>query len=340
MANAVYSLREVSLGFESELGTAVATTALFTGEATIEPIIERELEDYPAGVPWDVIGSDITVWKACRVQFETSLDFEQVLYPLLTGIKLVAPTTDSNEPQTWAIVDDGGSLDVASLTLEAQYTDGSSNHHQVKVAGLVTTQIEFVLAARRRALLRWTMIGQPVATSFSPTGGLSPLTRQPLASQLMGVAINNSWAEIGDTQKLGLVRAGTLRIDTRIADLDPTLDGQANLSSLALMPRKFGGQWGATMSLNAAATTERDAGFADVPTGRFVRLFEDNGAAAAANRQLLLDFAGVYSQVPTFDRDGELELMTANLSLRGDSSGNIFSATVINGYDDVPGEES
>lgn len=340
MANAVYSLRKVALGFESVYGTAVATTALFTGEATIEPIFDRELEDYPNGVPWDVIGSDITVWKACAVNFETSLDFEQVLYPLLTGIKLVAPTTDTDEPQTWEVVDDGGALEVGSLTLEAQYTDGSSNHHQVKVAGLVTTQIEFVFAARSRAILRWRMIGQPVATSFTPTSGLSVLTRTPLASQLMGVAINDSWDDLGDTQKTGLVRAGTLRIDTRIADLDPTLDGQANLSSLALMPRKFGGQWSSTMSLNAAAGTEKDKALVDVPAGRFVRLFEDNGASGEANRQLILDFAGVYSQAPTFTRDGELEIMSANLALRGDSSGNIFAATVINGYDDVPGEES
>lgn len=343
MAAGVYSLRRVQLGWESSPGTPVAATALFAGTARIRPMINRELEDYPQGVRADVIGSDVTTWRGCEIEFETTLDYEQVLYPLQTGIVLdAAPTGGDTDPYTWSFPGSAGAVpSLAALTCEGIYTDGSSVHHEVQVTGLRTSQMVIVWAGQQRAILRWTMFGKVSATSFTEASGLGMVTgRKPLPALLASVAINDTWAALGNTKKLGLVRAGTLTIDTGVQP-DYTLDGASDLAFTALRYEKLGGSFASTLTLNADAKTERDAWFAEPPTPRFYRVEMTNGGSGAALRTLQFDFAGQYIAQPEFTNDGQLETMSANLALRYDTTGTqIFAAKVINGLDDVPGEEA
>jgi hypothetical protein len=332
MTNAVYSLRETNIGVETVIGTPVAATRRFIGALELRPIVNREEEGYPTGVRMASIGEDITTWRGAELDFECTLDTEQLLYPLLSGIASVTPT--GTGPYTWVFPATvvGAAVTVKGLTVEAVYTDGSNVRHKVRVSGALTSSIEIELTGRSRAILRWSMFADAANITFTPTAGMVAIPgRDPLAALQFGVAIDDTWLTLGDTPKSGLVRAGTLTIETGLQP-DWTLEGDQGLGSSQHVVQRFSASWASTMELNADATTEKDAWFEEPPTPRFVEVFYNNGEATTANRQIIMDFAGVYSEQPDFDNDGEVELLTATLGVRYDpTSTEALTITVING---------
>lgn len=93
MATAIYPLNKIQLGIESAKGTLVAATRLIQcdGEAMEEQDFYRS--GYPQGVRANAGGAGVITRKGFGIKIATELTAEEILWPLLTGVRgAVAPT--------------------------------------------------------------------------------------------------------------------------------------------------------------------------------------------------------------------------------------------------------
>ncbi len=317
MATALYPLRLLQLGFEGTPGSIVAATQKLVGAGFLMPEIEREQEDFPRGVR-AVIDSSIDLRKGVVLTHEGNLTFEEILYPLLTGLDDDAAPVGS-APSVWTMAPSlAANATPKSVSAEFVVTDGGTKHYEREAAFLLTRSFEIGMAANAPATLAFEMFGR-VEASSTVTGSLTPITgREVVPSNLFKIYIDDTWAGLGGTQKSGLVREGTLSVVTGL-EPDYSLDGRADLDHTGFRSGELTGTFSFTMQHNTDAATEvgkwRDGSL------RFVQLIADNGGAGATQKIISLRFAARYTAMPEFTQEDGIELLSAEMELRYDPTG-------------------
>jgi hypothetical protein len=338
MAQSLYPLRKVQVGLEATAGTAVAATAQLVGDILYTEEIDRVFEEFPRGVRAPVTGGGYDIRGGSMLEYSGNCSYEEIIYPLLTGILNDAAPTGSG-PYTWTFDPDlTAGQSVKTATIEFVIDDGSTEHVERESAFMFTTEFEIAIVANGPTTMRFTMAGRRSQTS-TLTGSLTPVTgRALIPANLWKVWIDDTWANLGTTAKALLVREATLRVRTGLSS-DYTLDGLSDLD----MTQINSGTLDATLDLQceipAAAATEigNFRGSGGAGTVRFYRLKADNGAALGANKSVQFDMALKHLSPPSYSQDQGIELVNFNLGLEYDSTGaKAMVATVINGLSAQP----
>ena len=328
MATAIYPLRKFQAGFETTPGTAVAATAQLVGAASYTPEIEREFEAFPRGVRAPVTGGGIAKSKGSLFSFSGNLSYEEILYPLASGLK--APAISGIGPYVH-LFDQSLTTIVApkALTLEYVIEDGTTKHFQREAAYCTTRSFEVGIAFNELATVSFELFGRAEQTS-TMTAALTPVTgRKLIPSNLFTIAIDDTWAGLGGTAKSTLIRAATLKITTGL-EPDYTLDGRTDLDFTGLRYGMVDGALSMTLEHNADAATEIDKW----RTGalRFVRLKATDGT-----KIVQFDMAAKYLSPPSFSEDAGIEIATMELGLEYDATGaKAFVATITNSLAALP----
>lgn len=334
MATALYPLRRLQIGLEATAGTAVAATQKLVGEAVYRPEVERYFESHPRGVRAPVTGGGTDVRKGSTINFAGELTFEEIIYPFLLGLVNDAVPTGAG-PYTWDFTPVlTAPAAVKTATCEYVIGDGSTEHYERESAYMFCRSLEIQLAANQPAKMSFELVGRSEKTS-TVTASLTPVTgRTIVPSNLFGLWIDDTWANLGSTQKTGLIRQATLRVNFGL-EPDYTLDARADLDHTGILSQELGASLQVVVEHNADAATE--IGNWRTGTVRFYRLAADNGAAAGANKQITLDMAMKHMSEPDFSQDAGIELATFDLGLEYDETGtNALVATIINGLSVQP----
>lgn len=328
-----YALRLLQLGFEGTAGNIVAATQKLVGSGMMTPEIERENEDFPRGVR-ATFDSMIDLRRGVLLNHEGNLTFEEILYPLLTGLNDDAVPADAG-PYVWTMEPVlTGIATPKSCSAEMVVEDGATDFYEQKAAYLLTRSFEIGLEANRPATLAFEMFGR-VEETATKTGSLTPITgRTVVPSNMFKVYIDDDWASLGGTQKSGLVRSATLSVVTGL-EPDYSLDGRTSLDHTGFRSGMVTGTLSIVMQHNADAATEfgkwRDGSL------RFVRLIADNGGAGGDNKKVQIDLAGRYTSPPDFQEEDGIELLSAELELMYDPTGaKIISTVITNGLATQP----
>lgn len=339
MASAIYPLRKLQIGLEGTAGTLVAATAQLVGVGVYRPIIQREFETFPRGKRAPVTGGGFVTMRGSELDFESNLTYEEILYPLLTGILNDAAPTGTG-PYTWTFTPSlsaNAGTSVKSATLEYVVDDGSTKHFQREFGFAQTRTFRLSLAFNQPARIAWSMAGRAEQTS-TMTAALTPITgRTQVPSNLFKVFIDNHDGTIGSTQKSATIRSLEMEITTGI-ESDFTLDGQADLDKVQNDSQMLTGTLRVVMEHNANAATEIGKWRTGTTDNiRLVRIKADNGAATTANRQITFDGAWVYTEEPAFSEENGIEIVTLNMALEyGETYAGAFAAEVINGLSAQP----
>jgi hypothetical protein len=315
VAGAPYFLRKLQFGSEATAGTAVPATFKLVGEGTYKPIVDREMEEYPRGVRAPVTDGGFDKMKGSELEFEGNLTYEEILLFLSSGLCLdviggAGPYTHTFTPDLTA------AQIVKSYTAEFLITDGTARYER-ESAFMLTKELEIELKANELATVKASMFGRAEQTS-TVTADIPIITgRTAVPSNLFKVFINDAGADIGTTQKSGLIRAASLKIDFG-NEPDYTLDGRADLDMVGNQPQTLTAELELTMEHNALAAAEvakwRTA------SKRFIRLSADNGLATTANKKVVIDGCFVYTESPEFEEEDGTELVTMKMQLEYDST--------------------
>lgn len=329
MAAGLYPLRKLQLGFEGTAGTLVAATKKLVGESSYTPNIKRIFEEYPRGVRAPVSGG-FSVMKGSTIEHEGPITYEEILYPLLSGIVNDAAPLGSG-PYTWEITPVlTGQASIKTITAEFDIDDGSSLQYQKEAGYFHCTEFEIDIQPNEDAKIKWTMEGRAEQTS-TMTADLAAITgRTVVPSNLFALYIDASGGTIGTTQKVQTLRAVKIKVTTGVKG-DFTLDGRTDLDFVGLQSQMLKGEVELTLEHNANAATEIGIWRTDGGV-RLVRLKADNGLATTANRQVIFDMGVMYTDDPEFDEEDGIEIVTLKGGLEYDSGlATAFLAKVING---------
>lgn len=311
MATGLLPLRLLQLGGETVAGTAVAATKKVIGRAGVRPMIEWDREDFPRGirVPNDEISA---VARSFELTVEGDLSFEQLQWPLHSGLQTVAPTGIGPYVYTHEIV---VSPTLKTFTAEFVVDDGSTKHYQRECAYCLTREFQISIERNQMAKLRWTMFGRSEQTSVV-TGSLSALTLERVPSNLFKIWIDDTYANLGTTQKTATLRGAVLTVPTGVGP-EVTLDGRTDYDFVQPMYEQAKPTLTTRLLHNANTATE--IGNWRTGTRRFIRLKADNGAAAGANRVLQLDMAVRLLSWEFGEEDGQ-EIVNATWDIVYDST--------------------
>jgi hypothetical protein len=309
MPTALVPIEKLQIGMETVPGTRVAATKVIAtedgGDYTHD--ITREETGEITGV--FVARDDVALVEVAEITVNHVLDFEQVLLPLLSGIKSVTPTGDG--PYVWEFEPALSTLEtLKSATFEVSYTDGTTRHVEEEFGFGVCRSFEVGLAFNQLATLQAEYFGQaPAASTFTPS--LAVPARELLASNKFAVYINDAWADLGDTQISGLVRSASLSVTTGV-EPNYTLDGASNLDHTKIRRGMLSAELSLTMEVDAAFATE----LAKFKAGdlRFYRL----AATGSDGRVIQFDVAGRYITSPDYTVDDTMRLADLTLAMRYD----------------------
>lgn len=338
MATALYPLRNVQIGLESTAGTAVPATARIVGEGTYTEQIEREFEEFPRGVRAPVTGGGYDIMGGSEIVINGNLTYEEIVYPNLMGIVNDAAPTGSG-PYTWDFTPVlTAPAAVKTGTFEFVISDGSTLHVQRESAYGFCTGYTVTLAANQIATITHNYAARRSQTSTVTAAQTVITGRTPVPSNLFKLDIDDTWANLGTTNKTQYVRSATLTVDTGLTP-DFTLDGRTDLDLTGINSGTLNATLDITVEANAAMATELGhyRGTGGHGTVRFYRLEADNGLATTENRVIRWDMAMKHLTAPVYSQENGIEIVTMNLGLEYDATGaNAFVCTVINGLSAQP----
>jgi hypothetical protein len=336
MATAIYAFNKLQLGIESTKGTILAATRLIDCDffGGLREVEERYRSSYPRGQRANVGGAGVTVMKGTEYTVETELTAEEILWPLLTGVLggvsgIVTDTTAYTYTFTPEL--DTGVQTLDTMTLEAVMADGATNHYYGEAGYGFTTGFGISWAANQEGRLRWNSVARARQTG-TPTAALTAYTsREVLATALLSVYLDTTWAGLGGTQLTGIIRSVDIDTSTGLVPKH-TLEGRSD--------RDFAGHSVGNVTASLKVVMELDA----TGAARGVQDFRDNdivfirlkntgslAGAASALRTVQVDGAYRFVSPPAFSRDGEQMLVALDLESVYDPTGDeTLEWTIIN----------
>ena len=209
MAAGVLPLTLVQVGKESSAGTAVAATRrILTKSATYRHQQTQEMfEGQLSGVLSRAVTAPVITREHTQLEISTDLDFNQVLLPLLSGVKggVTPSTPGSGEARLWTFAPSQTAPSVDSYTLEYVADDGSTKQ-QLEAPFGVTTSFEITGGVDALPQISYTMDARKSDQSTYTSGIALPTMTKAFASNLRwAVTIDDTWANVGNTTKSGQV---------------------------------------------------------------------------------------------------------------------------------------
>lgn len=323
MATALNALEKLQMGIETTAGTLVAADTVIVADSggTFTPEIDRQAITDVHGVLAEV--DDLDVRKGSLLSVTHSLDYEQVLIPLVTGLKGVTTPTGVG-PYTWTVTPAVSAPEALSAaTFEVSFTDGTTRHLEREFGYGTCSHMAISSTFNAPATITADYFGRAPQTSTF-TGALTELSRELIPGSSFGVYIDGTWAGLGTTQKSGLVRSFTLDLLTGAAP-KYTLDARSDLDMGGLTRGMVTGTLELVMEYSADGDAEYDAW--ESKTRRFISL----EATGSGTRSLKLQGCFEYTTPPAFSVEEGLRLVTLTGALRYDpTSTNVVSAEVVN----------
>lgn len=326
MATAIRPLRRLHVGLESTPGTLVAATRQLIGSGRLNEEAEFYRSTYPSGLRATPGGAGVVTRRGTTLSWETELTAEEILWPLLTGIRGGVTPTDDDGLKIWTFSPElaTGIPTIDTATLEFLDSDGVSNHYYGEAGYAFTRSFGISWTVNQIATLTWEMAAR-ARQSDTPTAGLTPYSgRVPLVSNLLSVTIDSDWSSLGTTAVEGVMRSATFSCTTGL-DANYTMDGRSDADMVRHQVNLLSGTLELVMELNASTATYFQS-FRDNDL-LFVRLAQ----TGPSNRLVQIDGCYRFSASPSFSEDNEQVLMTANLEAVIDpTTNNIFQFTVQN----------
>jgi len=336
MATSIYPLSKVQMGIESAKGNSVAATRVIVGDGMLVEHRDRYHANYPRGVRATVGGAGVLTKQWCEVNIDTELSAEQVLWPLLTGIKGAVSASAANNADTYTFTPQltTGIPTLDTATVEFLQSDGSTNHYYGESAYCMTESFKIDSSPDQIAKLSWKMFGRARQTD-TPTAALTPYTSlEPLPGALCFVYLDTTWAGLGGTQLASIVRSLSFECTTGIMP-DWTMDGRSDLDFVKHSVGSLGAKLGLTLEFDATGASR----YANYRANDlvYIRLkFTGESVGDASVKTVQIDGAYRFAADPTFSNDNGQVLMACQLEAVYDSTGTkILEFTVINGLSAV-----
>ena len=211
MSSGIKAATKIQIGKETTRGTGVAATRKIVAKQATFRVMEafEEFEGQMAGVLGRTAVAPVLVRNGSEFELATDLDFEQILLPLLSGVKGgVTPTTPgSGEGRLWTFTP-SNTADPLPTTYTLEYAesdmDASPNELGYDADYGFTTAFEITGALEQVPQLSVSMVARK-SNLAAATGAIS-LPTLTLASNLRwGVYIDSAWSGLGGTQITGQV---------------------------------------------------------------------------------------------------------------------------------------
>ena len=317
---ALKAATQIAIGVETTPGTSVARTRrLLTRSATFRIIDEQEaFEGHMHGTLARALLDPLTVRTGTELELPLDVDFENILLPLLAGVKGdVTPTTPgTGEARLWTFTP-SPTVVVAPKTYSLEWVESDFAAAPTNLARLAAygfcTEFELSGAINVAPTMTLRMVARKSAASTKTTIALPTLTRAPSAR--WNLFLDTTWAGLGTTQKTGQVYGFTYKFGPYIFP-QFYLDGRADAD---FVQHEFGPRV-ADLTLDVAIDTQAGSLPAaemtakDAKTKRFVELRLDGAAFVTPDTALarFIKLQGAYHHAADSlqdrgsDRDGNL----------------------------------
>jgi hypothetical protein len=312
----------IQLGEEATKGTAVPATVQIPATISIDEQESHYRSDHPRSVRATRGGVGVVTRKGMTVGIETELSPQDILWPLHTGVLGNVTPAGAGADKTWTFTPEltTSALTVDSATVELVIGDGTTNHYAREFAHGLTRSMSIRWSEEDVATLSWEMFGQASAVT-TPTAALTPYSaRQQLVSQMLSVYRDGTWAGLGGTQVLGVVRSADFALTT---GLEPklTLEGRANRDMSGF---KVTGPLAATLDLvlefDSVGEARSYAAFRS-NSNEFIRLATVGDVLGGSNYQVRIDGSYRFASPPALQADGDLNLVGISLEAVYDETG-------------------
>lgn len=320
MATAIYPLNKIQLGIESTKGTIVPATRLMQGDGDWMEEQDFYRSAYPQGVRANVGGAGVITRKGVGLKFETELTAEEILWPLMTGVRgqvaAVGAGADKTYTHTPQLTTGIPTIDTA--TIEAIRSDGSTNHFAREAGYGLTSGFDIEWAFNQAAKLSWEMFARASQTS-TPTASLTVYsTREVLVTNLLAVYLDTSWAGLGGTQLTGIVRSAKFSAATGFMP-NYTMDGRADLDFVNHKVGNLTAKLSLLLELDAVGA----ARFVDYRSNalQYIRLKNTGNVIGSGVKTVQIDGAYRFVSAPAMQQDGEQMLVACELESVYDPTG-------------------
>jgi hypothetical protein len=268
----------------------------------------------------------VVAGEAVDLGFEGDLTFEQVMYLLHMGVKAVTPTQPDavNSPTVylWTYTPSLTSGNTPK-TFTIEYGDDVQEH---EVEYCVAKELEFSGALDEPLVMKATIFGRNLEASTF-TAGLSDPSLESALMNKTKLYIDDVGGTIGTTEKSATLIDFSWKLTTGFV---PRKHGGAQLyfDSLGELKKKVTVDM--TFEFNSGAEIERTKYAAG--TRRLFRLKSTGtNIEDAYNRELTLDFAGVYTKFGTLEENDGADIVKVTIESEYDSGwGKLFEVTVQN----------
>ena len=277
MSKALTVARRIQIGKESTRGTAVAATRkIATKSATyrINPTHER-FPDLMHGTLANTAQAPVNTRNATEFEIVNDLDFEQILLPLLSGLKggVTPSTPGTGEARLWTFtpaIDADPLPTTYTIEFADRDMDASPNELGHEAPFGITTGFQITGGRDMLPQLTTTMVARKSSITAS-TGALSLPTLSHAGNLRWALYMDSAWANLGNTQIIGEVFGFTYTF-SEFLQPDYFLDNRADLdfSSYKFNPRVVDLVIDATLGVASSdlVPTEDDL----LTTKRFIRL--------------------------------------------------------------------
>jgi len=325
----------LQLGIESTKGTLVAATRVLPCQWNVEEAMTVYYSGNPRGYRAPVGGGAGTVlMRGMAASIETELNAEDILWPLMTGIKGSVTPTGAGANKTWLWEPEltTGIPTLQTATGEFISSDGSTNHYYGEAGHMMTDMLAISYRENAPAVLRWRMFGR-ARQSGTPTGSLTEYsTREPLVSGLLAVYLDTSWAGLGGTQLTGVVRAADWECSTGLRPKF-TADSRGDLDFTSYTVGDVISKLRMTFELDAVGAARIAAWRAQTP--QYIRLKYTGNVIGSGVKTVQVD--GVYrfvsgSRPSIAAGDNGIKVVSVDLETYLDTTpGKTLAITAVNG---------
>ena len=319
MATAIYPLNKVQIGLEATKGVLVAATRLLQGDGSFTEEQEFYRSTYPVGIRATVGGAGTIMRKGFMLDFQSELTAEEVLWPLLTGVKGGVVAVGAGADKTWTFTPElaTGVTTVDSATVEVIRSDGVTNHYYGEAGYCLTSAFSMDWAFNQIAKLNWKMFGRARQTD-TPTAALAIYPgREALSANQLWVYLDTTWAGLGTTQLVGTVRSVKLDVDSGYGP-DYTLDGSVNVDFRDHLVGALTGKLSLVMELDATGAARLTESRANSLV--YIRLKDLGSTISASKKTVQVDGAYRFVSHPQVSFDGQQALVTCALESVYDST--------------------
>lgn len=310
--SSIWPLDKLQAGIETTAGTLVAATRIIQANAELVEQQEPYRSDYPQGVRANVGGLGAIMWKGATLECETDLNAEEVLWPLMTGVRGAVAAVGAGADKTWTFTPQltTGLVTVDTATIEYMHSDGTTNHYYGEFGHALTSQIGMEWTFNEPAKLNWSMFGRARQTGTATAALVVYPTREILASNSLALYKDTTWAGLGGTQVTGTTRSVTLDITTGMGP-DYTLDARADKDFSTYNVGRLMATLEVVQEMNAAGA----ATFANYRANDavYIRLKNTGSVVGSGVKTVQVDGAYRFTDSPSFDRDGDVVTVTYNL---------------------------